>query len=181
MKVLHLPLELNSLPPIFKRQRHALILVGDDQGNLYLSQKKHYPAGVSRLLGGGLEEGEDPHIGAARELNEETGIMVNLEKLHPLVEIQADLHVPHQETTHFTVYLYFYQLGNQQMIPSDDVDKIVALSLAEYKKLLETYTQLSPEIPKDSQYKFAWADYGKLFGPIHQIALEETQALGYHK
>jgi 8-oxo-dGTP pyrophosphatase MutT (NUDIX family) len=178
MKMIHLPLELMTLPPIFKRQRHALILVGDERGNFYLSRKKHYPAGISRLLGGGLEGEEDPHVGAARELNEETQITVDLSKLHALAEIQAELHVPHHETTYFTPYLYYYQLSDQEMIPSDDVDEIITVTLAEYEALIETYAHLSPKVENSAHQSFAWADYGKLFGPIHQVALEEAGNLG---
>jgi len=159
------------VPDVAKRGRHVLILLQNAKGNFILGTKHIYPAGISRMVGGGIESGEDSLEAAQRELVEETQITAASASLLPLTTIFANL----TETTtgkiySFITYLYYYAVGDQPLRPSDDLDNIVELTGAEYQQLIQRYTTLSPELDKTSG--FAWSDYGKLYGKIHQIALD---------
>ncbi len=61
----------------------CVIPVAED-GTCYLTKEFHYAVGRETIEGisGGIEEGETPEIAAARELEEEVGIIAG--RLHPL-------------------------------------------------------------------------------------------------
>jgi len=167
---------LSSIPPVFKRDRHALILVRNSKGNFILGSKHHYPEGIARMVGGGLQEYEDPQEGAARELQEETGLQVTAQDLVPLITIAADISDPQERQWHFLTFIFFYDSGDKKLTPSDDLDGIVELSKNDYKKLVNRFKNLSRDM--HPEMKFRWSDYGVLYGTFHAIALEELEKLG---
>jgi len=153
------------------RGQVALILIRDAAGNYILSSKKAYPAGIYRMLGGGIEPGEDPHAAAARELQEETGLIALPSELLPLAKLQTEIDDQEQNHVSFTLYLYFYDCGAQLPIAADDVGQLITVSEAGFHQLLQRFTSLSTEI--DPNFGFSWSDYGQLYRPVHLLALEE--------
>ncbi|OGZ27960.1 MAG: hypothetical protein A2365_02815 [Candidatus Nealsonbacteria bacterium RIFOXYB1_FULL_40_15] len=66
------------------RKKLALIAVQDLEGNILVGSKPNfYPEGISRLLGGGVKNGEDKKRGALRELEEELGVIATINELVP--------------------------------------------------------------------------------------------------
>ena len=70
-------------------------------------------------------------------------------------------------------YLFHYNVGNQTLHPTDDLDGVRELTKEEFEQLIQRFHQLPKEV--DPTLGFAWYDYGQLYGAIHQIALEEFQ------
>ncbi len=182
VKEIGLTLTLKTVPPILLRRYQALILLRDKQGKFVLGTKAHYPDNIVRLVGGGIEEGEAPFAGAVRELHEELGIKVDANKLmelaviRPTIEIESgDSLQKYPDPIRFITYLYFYQLDSETLTPSDDIDGLVHLTQLQYEQLIENYLELSEEIhPK---LGFSWADYGKYYSSVHDIALQEANML----
>lgn len=175
MRQVKLELTLSTVPPVFRRQRHALIVVTDVDHQFILGGKEHYPQGIYRFVGGGLEPDEDAQQGAARELREELQVEATSDDLEPLAEIVATLHVPNEDDIVFTTYLYHYQLpAAEHPEPTDDLDEVVTLSRAELQAVIERFRHLPTDLhPK---LGFTWADYGQLYAQIHQLGLDEVTA-----
>lgn len=171
------------VPPVMKRGRHTLIMVIDEQGKFVLGAKDIYPPGIVRFVGGGLEGTEDPKLGAARELQEELGILVHPSALQSVATIIAQID---EESTgkhfDFTTYLYALRADSQDILADDDLDGLKHLTIKEMETLIETYAALpddlitipskNPLIPEEEVFR--WSDYGKLYGEIHRIGLESV-------
>ncbi|MDQ6985041.1 MAG: NUDIX domain-containing protein [Candidatus Dojkabacteria bacterium] len=64
------------------RKRHTLIVCKDLDGKFLLGNKPDFfPEGITRFLGGGIDEGEEEASSAARELSEELGIIASTSDL----------------------------------------------------------------------------------------------------
>jgi 8-oxo-dGTP pyrophosphatase MutT (NUDIX family) len=172
MQEIVIDLKLATLPPIMLRGQHALIVVTDNEKKFVLGVKKFYPEGIYRLVGGGIEEGEEPLPAAIRELQEELGVTAAAEEFTMLAKIIANIDADsHSERVQFVTYLFHYKTGSH-LYPSSDLDGVVRFSKENMAALIKRYQLLSPEI--DSEKGFAWADYGQLYSQIHQIALDKS-------
>lgn len=162
---------MNVVPQVAKRGRHALILLENAAGHYLLGAKDIYPAGIFRIIGGGIEAGEEPLPAAARELKEETGLEVGLDQLKHLSTITAEID---EKSTgkHYTFVtdLYLVNVGNNTLTASDDIQGLHELTTGDIQDLVHRYQSLPKEIDPDKG--FAWYDYGQLYGAIHQIALD---------
>jgi 8-oxo-dGTP pyrophosphatase MutT (NUDIX family) len=164
---------LKTMPPIFRRGEHVLILLRNKDGKFVLGEKNLYPEGIVRMVGGGMD-GDTPPVGASREMAEELGITVEPDDLTFLMSVKAEI-TADSEMVHFTTHLFFYQLSDEVLHASDDLDGLAHLSEAEYFELIKRYSELSEDI--DPTKQFAWADYGKVYGPMHQWALEASKSV----
>lgn len=169
-----LTLSMAVVPPVAKRQRHVLILPRTARGHFILGRKQLYPAGISRMLGGGLEGNEQAQVGAVRELAEETGFQARADQLQPLATVIAQLTERSSgQYYRFETEIFLIRLPvDVSLKAGDDVDALVELSEPELRGLIQRYQELSPELDPDKG--FAWYDYGQLYGPIHQIALDRS-------
>jgi 8-oxo-dGTP pyrophosphatase MutT (NUDIX family) len=172
MRQQNLSLTLQTLPPVMKRDRHVLILVQDSSGRFILGGKKLYPPGIYRMVGGGIEVGEEPLVAATREFAEELGPQLPPTDFKPLLTVIAQLKVASTgEELTFTTCLYHVQLAEgQQLQPSSDLDDVMPFTKEELEALIQRYAELPTTT--DPQLGFAWADYGRLYGPVHQLALD---------
>lgn len=177
--ILNLNLTLDTLPPIMTRGEHVLILLVDEHHNLVLGDKKLYPPGIVRMVGGGTD-GEDPLTAAQRELAEEVGLELTPDQLIPLGTVVAHItsQKPSRQLT-FTTYLFASHVTNHELVAADDLDGLKTLSIEEFNQLIQNFQALSPEIETldNPKLSFSWADYGKLYGQVHQWALERYQQI----
>lgn len=169
----------DPVPPNLLRSRHALIVVKDVSGNYVLGRKNIYPKGIVRFVGGGIKNGEAPAMGAQRELFEELGLHVLAKKLRQLAEIHAEI-TSRGEKVLFTTYLFFADIGNTKLKPSDDLDGIVHFTTEEMRDLIQKYTHLPSDLvtvkqPHDVRESFRWSDYGAYYSQVHKIGLELTE------
>lgn len=167
-KTLHFVMDI--VPPVAKRGRHALILLENDHEHYLLGSKDIYPENIYRMIGGGIEEGEEALPAAARELFEETGLELSPDQLKHLSTVTAEM----DETSTgkhitFVTYLYYVNVGDQKLTPSDDIQGLQEVTRGDIQQLITRYQQL-PKETKETE-GFSWYDYGQLYGAIHQIAL----------
>ena len=177
MKSYQLELTLKYVPGVLKRSRQALIVITDQYNNYILGQKNIYPPGISRFIGGGIESNEPAKQGAIREIAEEIGINVLASDLNGLAKIKCQIHEPTKSYT-FTSYLYHLKIQNiSQIKASDDLDDLTILTSTQLQELVTKYHNLSNKLVKikSEGNPFSWFDYGRYFGPVHQIGLTLTQ------
>lgn len=155
------------------RKRHVLVLLVTPEGRFVLCKKKNfYPDHIARMLGGGIGENEDPKIAAMREIKEEIDVDIPLDEFKPLctVETQADTA---EGPMAMTTYIFSAKIDNVETLKAgDDISGIESYSLEEYKALVDEMRRLTGEYVTD-KFSFKWADWGKIYAPIHDFALQE--------
>lgn len=180
MQTYDLHFSFTHTPPVLRRGRHALILLVNEHGKYILGAKNLYPQGIYRLVGGGLNPGEDPQEGATRELNEEFQLSYTSDQLTPLAQIQADITETGSGKKYaFTTYLYTATCKMAELRPSDDLDGMEDFTREEINALVDRYYDLSDELINlqgkygdQDEWAFRWSDYGKFYGRVHEIAME---------
>ncbi|MGL4759237.1 MAG: NUDIX hydrolase [Patescibacteria group bacterium] len=176
MKTINKKFQLESFFGNFYRKAITLILIFDDSNNYYLGEKDFYPANIYRMVGGGLDKDEVPTIGAVRELEEETGLVVNTDELLPLIEFKLEGNTK-IETKYSIVYVYAYKLkGGETLKANDDLSGIRKLDQSGLEKLINEYKMLNTHFEKGSE-RFSWKDYGAVYSMIHNEALLELNSL----
>ncbi len=154
-----------KIPKPFTRGDRALIVLKDLEGKYVLGCKDVYPQGIVRLPGGGREGDEAPAYAASRELFEELGIRRNEDEWQS--EKTVHLHLTSQkDEKQLSMFLFkTTQRDGEVLKPSDDLDGIVHYTTEEMHALIDRLYDLSDvDAP-------GWADYGKVYGKIHEIAL----------
>jgi 8-oxo-dGTP pyrophosphatase MutT (NUDIX family) len=159
------------------RSKCVLIAVGTSEDKILLGAKpSFFPPTITRLLGGGVDEGEDIATAAVRELEEELGVSLDVSDLTPLFDLETRATDETGKVFNNNTYVYYVNIGNQSYKAGDDVTSIDALSVDELYDLGVRYEQL-PEslfyIGREGE--FSWQDYGKMYGPIHKIAADKLR------
>lgn len=168
--------ELNApIKALTRGKDGAGVLLRSGDGEWVLASKQIYYQGISRILGGGIEEGEDPQAAAQRELQEEAGVVVDLDRLVPLIHAEV-FYDKGDEHLSFSAFVFYCQSG-EKLTAGDDVDDFARLSEHDFVQLIEKFRNL-PEQAMVEGDAATWADYGKVWGPIHQAAIERVKELG---
>lgn len=170
-------LTLSSVFDNLKRPKHVLIVLIDPNGNYLLGSKpKFYPNGIFRFAGGGVDKGESIRNAAIREFGEELGIHPNTKKLKKIAQITTTGTYQNDTYTNDT-YLFEYRLDPSEKIQAgDDIEDLVEFSPIQLKDLITKYKGLKTNdwYIEDGKQIHSWQDYGKMYGFIHQVALELT-------
>lgn len=88
-----------------------------------------------------------------------------------MAEIQINANTTQGEKS-ITVYLYFYKLQDGDVLKyADDISNINSLPKDGFKDLIAKFENLKGfhEMGED---KFNWADYGQIYGYIHQVVFD---------
>lgn len=171
MNIHNLDIKVDSPFGNLYRKRLALIAVTDLDGNILVGSKPNfYPKGIYRMVGGGVDENEDPIIGAQRELKEELGINVDTEDLTLLLQVNVHAVDSQSKDYNNSNFIYFYKLKDNNYKAGDDIKSIIKLSVDELYRLGEKYESLSEnDWFKNEMENYNWKDYGKVYGPIHKL------------
>lgn len=159
------------------RKQCVLIAAQDAEGNILIGAKPYFfPPTISRLLGGGVDEGESFEQAAVRELEEELGVKVEVDKLTPLGLFITDTTDEDGKTYHNETAVFAGNIGSQPYQASDDVKHIIKMTPQEVYELGEHYEQL-PDVLwyNGEEGLYAWADYAKLYGPLHKLVGEKLR------
>lgn len=161
------------------RDRTVLVLCRDGKGNFLLGSKaKFFPKDIVRMLGGGVDKGESVIGAAIREIKEETGVVATPDEMVEIAEIKVE-GTYSGATYHHTVFVCFLNSAKDDYLAGDDVEEIIKYTEKEYRALIKRYAELRDDnIFHFKDVTFSWGDYGKVYGFIHQVALDETLARG---
>ncbi len=177
----YLPIELDLKAPfgLLKRGMDtAVVLVRNKNGQWVLGRKdSFYPEGIVRMIGGGMDDG-NPLGDIQRELKEELAVEVEEDRLKPLIHAEIIGRLPDGEQVTTSVFV-FYLMTYESLVAGDDLSGLAYLSDHDMHDLIGRYGRLpeSGVIRKDEP-DGTWADYGKIWGPIHAAALERVKELG---
>jgi 8-oxo-dGTP pyrophosphatase MutT (NUDIX family) len=159
-----------------KNQSQVSILVLNQDKKWILGKKPNfYPQGVVRMLGGGVDKGEDFLTAAQREFSEETGILVEKDQFIPLVQINVTAKTNSGEDgeASFPVYLLKY---DSVLKANDDVKGFAFLDDEELRQLITKFKEL-PNTLIPGETKATWFDYGKIWSVIHEAAFNSAQKI----
>ncbi len=147
------------------RKRCVLIAVEDDRGNILLGAKPgFYPPTITRLLGGGVDEGEDIIAAVSRELHEELGIKITVQDLNLLLQFNVEATDDAGRQFLHQTFVYHVKLGDQKYQAGDDVKYIDTLTVDQLHALGKNYETLSSVLwYVGPEGEFSWADYGKMY------------------
>lgn len=174
----------SHIPPVLRRKRHVLILLTDGTA-FFLGTKPIYPTGIYRMVGGGLNEGEDASAGALRELYEETGIERDTSTLHELLVFRSNITENSSgQTVQFTTTVFWTHCSQDEIHPSDDITKVGTFDKKSLQELIKRYhaldttLQIFPGKYADLEStQFRWSDYGAYYGKLHELALHTYEAM----
>ena len=143
MKVIELNIEVEQAFGNLYRDRCVLIAVKDKDGKLLSGAKPgFFPPAITRLLGGGIDNGEQPEAAAIRELSEELGIELSVEDLEPIAEFITNAVARDGKEYKNETYLYGAKLKGRKYRPGDDVKQIISLSKDETLRLADLFESL---------------------------------------
>lgn len=160
-------IHVKSIFSNLRRPRHGLTIPFD--GEFVVLGLKGYINDLPRLIGGGIDEGEDPLAGASREFLEETGFEASL---RPLVEVPIHAIADDGQTADTVVYCYVTELGKFKA--SDDLHGLVTMSLDEFERTTSEMAKLPDEWFDGKKGRMNWQDWGKFY---HAVQSEALQAL----
>lgn len=174
MKLIELNIEVDQAFGNLHRDRCVLIAVKDKDDKLLSGAKPgFFPPTITRLLGGGLDKGERPEAAAIRELSEELGVELSVEDLEPIAKFITNAVDRDGKEYKNETYLYGAKLKDQKYRPGDDVKQIITLSKDETLQLADSFESLPACLWYiGEEGDFSWSDYGKMYGPIHRVAVE---------
>ena len=179
----YLPVELSIKEPfgLLKREVDTVVVLARDNKGLWLlGEKSHfYPEGIVRMLGGGMDANEgNPLIAIQRELQEETGVEIDEDKLVPLIHAEIIGKLPANGIAKASVFVFYVQLPGSE-VAADDISGFARYTDQELLALVQRYEQLPSDIViRGDEPDATWADYGKVWGPIHKSAFERVKELG---
>lgn len=156
------------------RDRTVLILCRDAEGKYILGAKNEfYPEGIVRMLGGGINKDEEVIDAAIREIQEEMGITAAPGEMLELAEF--DITGEYKDKIYKTkIFVYFLNSDKDDYLAGDDVTEIVRYSEKEYRDLIKRFFDLKPNnLYNHGDLTFSWGDFGKVYGFVHQITLNE--------
>lgn len=140
---------------------HVLVLLENEKGEILMAGKPQYPKGMFRLPGGGVNKGEKIEDAAAREVMEELGVVAKDVKVIERFEIVG---ISDGKDYPLIQYITHANLGNQQIkIDNDELSSYVWVDKNGLEKAIKVFESFEDEF---------WQGYGKIYGPVHKIALE---------
>ena len=91
------------------RRAEVVFAIQDPQGRLWLHAKDHYPAHILRLPSGGINWEESVLDALLREIDEETGLEVEIERFVGLITYRF---LDGDATAHFASYVFHVRCGH---------------------------------------------------------------------
>lgn len=147
------------------RKRVAQILCQNSKGEFILGKRPYYSNGISRFLGGGIENNEEPIAGAIRELKEELNIETSASDLKELCLIKTTF-IKGNEQEHLDTYVYYYNIKDLVIAPGDDVADLAYLTTKDLNQLLINLGSLTGIYPNHfaRSKNISWSDWAKFHG-----------------
>jgi len=148
------------------RRGEVVMVVPNEQGQIWLHTKDFYPGGVYRLMTGGLETGEMPHFALLREVEEETGFKVKIDRCLAVI---THTFSNEEQILPFASYVFLTTPGAGYPQLNDQGEAISGFRAVPVEDLREVAHQL-----RSLQGKFS--DWGVFRAIAHEVTLEQLQS-----
>ena len=147
------------------RRGEVVMVVPNERDQIWLHTKSFYPKGVFRLMTGGVEVGEKPHQAMRRELEEETGFKIKIDRCLAVITytLRDDNFV-----LPFVSYLFLTNPSVGLPHPTDPKETITefqAVAPAELPVVAEQLRSLTGD----------FADWGGFRAVAHELAWQQLQ------
>jgi 8-oxo-dGTP pyrophosphatase MutT (NUDIX family) len=155
--MLGMAVKMNQKKP---RRGEVVMVVPNEQGHIWLHTKSFYPQEVFRLMTGGLERGEAPHKALRREVKEETGFKVKVQRCLAVITytlLAQEIELP------FVSYVFATTPTNGQPQPTDPSEEISHFKAVPIPALTETARELCSLTGE-------FADWGVFRSIAHEVA-----------
>ena len=130
----------------------------DNQKWIYFQQrsydKKDFPGLYDISAAGHLSIGEDADTAVKRETQEEIGIIIEPENLKFIGTFKEKMHLDNFYNNEICE-VYFYFIENPKFNLGPEVEKMVKVTLGEFKKLILNDSKKIEALSIDGKYKFA--------------------------
>jgi ADP-ribose pyrophosphatase YjhB (NUDIX family) len=143
-------------------RRGEVIFVVERPGGLILHTKDTYPPGTYRLPSGGVGWGETVLSALYREVREEMGLEIEVERFLGLLEYNIRCG---EETLPFVSYVFLVKGGDGELVPQDEEEHITSFRQVPAAKLAEVADSLRA-IGED------WRDWGEFRALAHDLVAE---------
>lgn len=151
------------------------MVVRRTNGKLITAIKTFYPTGAFRLLTGGVNHGEALFEALVREVAEETGLEVEVQRFLAVIEYQLPVE---QTVHHFATFAFLVDERGGELTVHDPDERIGAFREVEASELLELAQTLDTiESRIDEEIHGDWADWGRFRAVVHRAvyyALQEA-------
>jgi NAD+ diphosphatase len=151
-----------------RRQSEVVLAIRRPNDCVLLHTKDFYPAGVYRLLSGGIKPGERLAGAVQRELREETGLDGRIERY---LAVQKHTFQFEGRTAPFVSHIFAVDAQRGDPAPLDLDESITGFRQVPVADLARVAEQLE-SLPPD------WADWGRFRATAHRLVLELLTAPG---
>jgi len=148
----------------FRCREEVVLVIRRPSGRFLLHTKGFYPPGVFRLPSGSIREGESVLEALFREVHEETGLEVEIERCLGVLSYELCWR---GRRAHFISYVFLLrEVGG-------------ALEAQDTEELIAGFREVSPEELRDVAAKLRglkgqWKDWGRLRALAHDLVAEEV-------
>ncbi|MDQ2730173.1 MAG: NUDIX hydrolase [Armatimonadota bacterium] len=145
-----------------RRRAEVGLVIRRKSGNILLTTKVFYPAGVFRLPTGGIKPGEAVEEALWRELQEETGLSVEATQFAALLEYRMTAGT---NVVRFATYLFVLDAPDGEphcSDPDEEICEFREVSPAELEAAGESLANLGP----------SWRSWGVWRAVPHRVAAE---------
>ena len=146
-----------------RRRGEVVMVVPNEQGQIWLHTKSFYPEGVFRLMSGGVEAGEKPHKTMRREVEEETGFKTKIDRCLAVITYSF----AHNEATFpFVSYIFLTKPTTGVPQPTDPNEAITGFKAIPAADLPDIAQQLRSMTD-------IFEDWGIFRAIAHDVAWQE--------
>jgi ADP-ribose pyrophosphatase YjhB (NUDIX family) len=155
------------------RERTCLILIKDQDNNILLATKDDYPDDIWRFIGGGIDKGEIPDIGALRELEEE--LLLNdltVGDLKFLAEYKITAIDEAMVQYNHSIFGYSFTTNiNLKQFEKNELKSIMLISANDYK--IKSLNSLNLRLKfNDGKNEYLWEDFIKVYHDVQMSMIE---------
>lgn len=144
------------------RRGEVVMVIPNEQGHVWLHTKDFYPEGVYRLMTGGIDPGEKPDKSLLREVKEETGFTVKIDRCLAVITYTL---TAAEDTLPFASYVFLTRPVAGQPHPTDPGERITHFKAVPVAELL-------PVVHHLRALTGPFQDWGIFRAIAHQVTYE---------
>lgn len=148
------------------RRGEVVMVVPNEKGQIWLHTKDFYPEGVYRLMTGGLETGETPYIALLREVEEETGFKVKIDRCLAVITHTIS---NKEQALPFASYVFLTTPGVGHPQLTDQGEAISDFRAVPVEELGKVARQLR-------SLRGRFSDWGVFRAIAHEVTLEQLRS-----